>query len=207
MPDRKGTYSIEEIKYGFEKFLKENGHYPTSPEIDLCIYLPSSKQMQRNFGGVTKVREKIGLLDTNLGVGKFRTIIAYEANKKGFDSERKLEKILVSHFGEPFVHIEKPISTLNKRRFDFFIYAKKSNFGVDVYYSSTKKDNQKNINIKINNYINTTEQIYFVLANDSIPQFILDEIMETKMKLLPRNIKLVTVGNFIQLVKQMEPYV
>jgi len=46
MPDRKGTYSIEEIKYGFEKFLKENGHYPTSPEIDLCIYLPSSKQMQ-----------------------------------------------------------------------------------------------------------------------------------------------------------------
>jgi hypothetical protein len=55
MPDRKGTYSIEELRNGFEHFYQENGHYPTAPEIDRCKYLPSARQIQRNFGGLPKL--------------------------------------------------------------------------------------------------------------------------------------------------------
>ncbi len=207
MPDNKGTYSIKEIKNGFERFFQENDHYPTAPEIDGCDYLPSARQIQRNYGGLPKLRKLLGLPDIHFGIGKFRSKIAHSRNKIGFDAERGLEKILIEHFGEPFVHIEKPINTLGRQRFDFFVYAEDLKFGVDVFYSETERDVQKNINIKIDNYRDTIVPIYFVLANNNIPQAALDKIVSSKSKKpLPLNIKLLTLENFMKLIKTMAPH-
>lgn len=207
MPNHKGTYSIEEIKIGFERFLRERGHYPTAPEIDMCAYLPSARQMQRNFGGLPKLREQLGLVDTNFGVGKFRSAIAGSRNRTGFKAERDLERILIDHFGEPFVHVEKPIDETGRRRFDFFIYARDVKFGIDVFYSETKHDIQNNVNIKIDNYTGTSVPVYFVLANTKIPQSVLDEVSLAKSrKPIPSNIKLVAMDNFLELVNGMRPH-
>lgn len=200
MPDGKGTYSIEEIKSGIDRFYKENKRYPTAPDIDSCPYLPSARQIQRNFGGLEKLRKNLGYKDIHFGKGKFRSVIASRGNKIGFQKERELEKILIDLFGEPFVHIEKPLDSIGRQRLDFFIYTKKENFGVDVFYSKTKKDIQKNINIKLNNYKRERDlKIYFVLANDDFIQDELDQIRSNKTeKMIPNNILLFSWKYFLR---------
>ncbi|OHA45886.1 MAG: hypothetical protein A3A80_04405 [Candidatus Terrybacteria bacterium RIFCSPLOWO2_01_FULL_44_24] len=45
-------WDLEKIKQGFDLFYKENGRYPTTFDVDDYKYLPSSRQIQRNFGGL-----------------------------------------------------------------------------------------------------------------------------------------------------------
>lgn len=206
MPNKKGTYTMEEIGVGFERFLRENGHYPTAPEIDNCEYLPSSRQIQRNFKGLPTLRKQLGFTEINFGIGKFRSKIASARNKSGFAAERELEETLINYFGEQFVHIEKPVSHDGRQRYDFFIYAQNLKFGVDVFYSETRRNIEKNINSKIDNYHNTISPIYFVLANDDIPQQILNQIATSKLqKPLPQNIKLLTMEKFIEFIQTIIP--
>jgi hypothetical protein len=206
MPDNRGSYSVEEIREGFERFFTEHGHYPTAPEVDTCSYLPAAKQIQRRFGGLPALRKQLGFEEINFGIGKFRSAIASSRNKTGFAAERELEKNLITYFGEPFVHIERPIDTTGKRRFDFFVDTAGYQFGVDVFYSGNKRDIQKNVDLKINNYTGTVVPIYFVLANKEIPQELLDEIVHGKTeKPLPQNIKLITWQGFLELIETMRP--
>jgi hypothetical protein len=205
MPDGRGKFSIEEIKEGLERFKKENGHYPIAPEIDSCIYLPSSRAMQRNFGGLVKLRKLLGYEDINFGVGKYRSEISSRVGEIGFKKERELEKILIEHFGEPFIHIEKPLDIFGKQRFDFFVYARNIRFGVDIFYSRTYRDIQKNINAKINGYKNYTKNtIYFVLANEEINQKEINQLIVGKKKDIPLNIKVISLKNFLDMIKQLK---
>ena len=48
-------HTLKSVKNGFEKYYSLNGRYPTALEIDRCEYLPSSRQIQRNWGGVKKI--------------------------------------------------------------------------------------------------------------------------------------------------------
>ncbi|MDD4819113.1 MAG: hypothetical protein PHH27_02975, partial [Candidatus Colwellbacteria bacterium] len=121
MPDNRGRYSIEEIKEGFERFKVINGRLPIAPEIDKIDYLPSSRQIQRRFGGLENLRKTLGYTDTNFGKGLFRSEITNRVNKRGRESEKTLEKILKDKFGEVFVHTEK-IFDDSKNRVDFYIY-------------------------------------------------------------------------------------
>lgn len=207
MPDTKGRYSLEEIKDGFEKFKNEFGRYPAAIEMDDCSYLPSARQIQRRFGGLPSLKKDLGIEDIHYGRGKFRSEICISRNKIGFKAERDLEKILVARFGEPFVHIERPISRDGKKRFDFFIYAKNAKFGIDVFYSETRRNTQININSKLDSYKDIDSNlIYFVMANKSIDQKMLDGIKEAKPnKPLPDNIKLVALDNFLEIISNIEP--
>jgi len=206
MPNSKGMYKIEEIKEGLDKFYAENGHYPSTIELNDCLYLPSARQIQRRFGGLPELKSKLGIKDTHLGKGEFRKNISLSVNKKGFAAERDLEKILIEHFGEPFVHMEKPINNHEKTRFDFFIYSKNVNFGVDIFYSETRRNIQININSKLDNYKDVQAPLYFVLANNDIDQKILDEISAAKPhKPFPRNIKLIALSDFIKFIKKLTP--
>ncbi|MES2971937.1 MAG: hypothetical protein V4702_06475 [Patescibacteria group bacterium] len=49
----KGIWTIEEIKAGFEAFVKDYGRYPTALEIDAYEFLPSSRSLQRSYGGLS----------------------------------------------------------------------------------------------------------------------------------------------------------
>ena len=103
----RSIWSIQKIKEGFEKFERDNGRLPTAPEIDKLDYLPSSRQIQRKFGGLEKLRQVLGYKDTNFGRGAFRSEIANRVNRRGRDVEIQLEKILSNKFNEVFVHTEK----------------------------------------------------------------------------------------------------
>jgi len=118
-------WTAEKIKDSLERFNCENGHYPTVTEIDQTSYLPSSRQIQRRFGGLKCFRKTSGYSITDFSSGKERSKIAGRSGKTGRSGEKIVEKMLVDHFGEEFVHIEK-IWGQTKQRLDFYVYNPKA---------------------------------------------------------------------------------
>ena len=68
-------WTLEKIREGFERFRVEHGRLPIAPEIDKLDYLPSSRQIQRKFGGLEKLRADLGYEDTHFGRGTYRSEI------------------------------------------------------------------------------------------------------------------------------------
>ncbi len=101
------VWTKENILDGLTKFFDETNRYPTSFEIDANEFLPSSRQIQRSFGGLPKLRKELGLKISNYTKGRVRSDLAKALSKRGSMSERYFEKILVDKFGEYFVHVEK----------------------------------------------------------------------------------------------------
>src|SRR4030042_2547087 len=197
-------WTLENIKEGLEKFYKEFGKYPTALDIDKYPYLPSSRQIQRKFGGLPNLRKSLNIQDLDYTKGNLRRKIYNEISNLSFQAERNLEFLLIKKFGEPFVHIEKPVDKNSKRRFDFFIYAKNIKFAIDIFYSSNIKNIQSNINFKIDSYKNKNSAIplYIVLDNNKITQLELDKIVTNKpYKPLPSNTKLLTLENFLKFIE------
>src|SRR3989344_7515528 len=114
-------WTAQKIKDGFDRFIKERGRLPKSIEINEVDYLPNRKFIERNFGGLEKLRRELGYTDVHFGKGKFRSEIAYKVNASGRKIELALEKLLKNKFGEVFVHTEK-IFDNTKNRVDFYIY-------------------------------------------------------------------------------------
>ena len=129
-------WTLEKIKDCFDKFLKENGRIPTAPEIDKIDCSPSSRTIQRSFGGLEKLRKEFGYSDLHFNKGHRRSTAVKEFNKRGRNIEIELEKELKNIFHEVFVHTEK-IFDDSKVRVDFYVYNKTNNFGVDVFYTDT----------------------------------------------------------------------
>jgi len=198
-------WTVEKIMEGFKKFELEFGRLPTAPEIDKLSYLPSSRQIQRKFGGLEKLREVLGYKDTNFGRGDYRTKIALRVNKKGRESEIELEKLLRNKFGEVFVHTER-IFDDSKNRVDFYVYSPDGNFGIDVFYTGTIQDLQKNINLKIDKYLKFPSQLYLVVANPDFIQERLNIYSKNKRKVLPANTTILTMKTLLDLIKNKRSY-
>lgn len=198
-------WSIEKIKEGFERFLLENHRLPTTPEIDSVDYLPSSKQLQRRFGGVKELRKLLGYQDVDFGAGKYRRDISLRTNKRGREAELELEKILRNKFGEVFVHTER-IFDDSKNRVDFYIYTPSGNFGIDIFYTDTIRDLQKNINLKIDKYNNFKEPLYFVVANDNFTQTALDNYSANKKKFISTSTRIINLNSLYKIINDMKIY-
>lgn len=188
----KSVWTAQKIKEGFEKFEREYGRLPIAPEIDKLEYLPSSRQIQRKFGGLEKLRKVLGYKDINFGRGAYRSKIALRVNKKGRETELELERILRNKFNEVFVYTER-IFDDSKNRVDFYIYSPDGNFGIDVFYTDTIQDLQKNINLKIDKYLKFPSQLYLVVANPDFIQEKLDIYSKKKRKTLPTNMSILTM--------------
>ena len=201
----KQTWSIEKIKEGFKKFETEYGRLPTAPEIDKLDYLPSSRHIQMAFGGLQKLRGLLGYEDTHFGKGEYRSEIAKKSNTRGRETEVILEKILKNKFGEVFVHTEKVFGDV-KNRMDFYIYAPEGNFGIDVFYTETMKDLQKNINLKIDKYKDFPELLYFVVGNSKFTQSDLNAYTLAKQKALGKKAQIVSLLEIQELIKPMSVY-
>jgi len=198
-------WTIDKIKEGFERFRVEHGRLPMAPEIDKLDYLPSSRQIQRKFGGLEKLRALLGYEDTHFGKGIFRSEIATRINVRGRDAELALEKILREKFGEVFVHTER-IFDDSKIRVDFYVYSPDGNFGVDVFYTETMRDLQKNINLKIDKYQKFPHQLFLVVGNDQFRQEDLDKYMVSKIKALPQNTTIATLETLLNTIKSKRSY-
>lgn len=177
-------WSKEKIKSAFDEYVKLNGRLPTAPEIDHSSTLPSSRQIQRKFGGLRALRAELGYEITDFGSGDFRSQIAKTHGRRGSDAERLLEQKLIDRFGELFVHTEK-LYGQGKNRVDFFVYAQNSNFGIDIFTTETTRDLQKNINIKVDKYIDfpTDIPLYFALSSTLLTEIDVKKSLSNMSKL------------------------
>ena len=185
--------------------MSEYGRLPLAQEVDKLDYLPSSRQIQKKFGGLVKLRGELGYQENRFGRGLFRSKIASRVNVRGRNAELMLQKILINMFGEVFVHTEK-IFDNSKNRVDFYIYSPTGNFGIDVFYTETMRSLQSNINIKINKYRNFPARLFIVVANNSFNQKELDLYANSKIRPLSKKTKIITLDTLINLLKKKRVY-
>jgi len=171
MDDNEKIWTTERLKVAFDRYISENGRLPTAPEVDRTDYLPSSRQIQRRFGGLKALRELLGYEDTDFGSGKSRSGIATKGNLRAKEAERELELELAQLFGEPFVHSEKYYGP-GRNRADFIVYTRDSHFGIDVFTTETRHDLQKNVAIKVDKYLDFPKSVrlFFVVVSQSLSE-------------------------------------
>jgi len=199
-------WSLEDITRGIKKFVDENDRLPTSSEVDKLDYLPSSRQIQRLFGGLPNLRKLIGYDDVYLAKGKHRSKIGYAANKRSKISEDNLRDILYKKFHEPFVHLEKPIDPVRKLRADFYIFNPIENFAVDIFATETLHNLDTNIYIKLKKYSHLPGKMYFVLVSKELTAGDVSLFIKRKSDKFPKNIKLVTLNDFIEMIDEIPAY-
>lgn len=213
------AWTKENILDGLKKFYKENGRYPVSFEIDTYEYLPSSKQIQRRFGGLIKLRMDLGLKIVNFGGGTYRSSQATEIGIRGGLTEREIENFLVEQLGEYFVHVEKPLykflnSRLDskyrfKQRADFFIYTKNKPICIDVFFARDIKTLQRIVNIKEKKYSGLSVEVILLNWNNKtdITDESLIKLQNNKKNKLENNILLMNKDTFVEYIKKLEPIV
>ncbi len=199
----KAGWNDRKLKQGFERFISDHGRLPKAIEIDELSYLPSSRTIQKRFGGLEMLRERLGYSDTHFGKGIHRSKIAHAANVTGRQLEVDLETELQTQFGERNVHTEKVFH--GKCRVDFYIYAPEQNFGIDIFSAQSLKTMQSSVNIKQKKYQYFTEPLYLVVVSDAITQSNLDDFIATKRNPLPLNINLITNSELAKHLKQYTP--
>jgi hypothetical protein len=201
---RKPTWTDEKIKKGFDIFLAEQGRLPTAHEVDALPYLPSSRAIQKRFGGLITLREQLGYTDTHFGTGEHRSAIAHTVGIRGRELEIEFEQELIAIFGERSVHAEKIFH--GKQRVDFYIFTPSGNFGIDIFFPSTVRTMQNNVNIKMKKYQHFTEPLYLVVANEELTQEALDHYTSNKRDPFPENVQLLSYKQFMKLLPQFESY-
>lgn len=183
---------------GFKRFNDENGHYPTAPEIDRCDYLPSSRQLQRIYGGLIQFRTKAGLSeqDLNYGKGQFRSNIGRVSGIVSIAAENTMHNFLTNIYGEICVHEQKKYGE-GKNTVDFYIYGETRNFGVEVFNTYSLRDLANHLNIKLKKYYDFTNELYFVVFGGEFKQEDIDKHILRKRQLpLLTNMKCMTYEVF-----------
>lgn len=185
---KRNEVTLKLIKLGLERFYRENNHYPIAPEIDKCSYLPSSRQIQRKFGGLPAIRKQLGFKDLDYSKGVFRSKMASSTNILSSASEGNVRDFLNKEYGELCIHEEKKYGK-GKNRVDFFIYAK-TNFGVEVFNTYTLRNLAKNMNIKLKKFYDYKFYLYFVVTGEDFNQTSIDRLINRKKHLpLLKNMK------------------
>ncbi len=198
-------WTLENLRDGFRYFFDINDRYPTSLEIDAFDYLPTSRTIQRRFGGLQELRKQLGLTIVNFGAGEIRSESARKVGKRGFKIEKELEGVLVTKFGREFVHIERPFGN-SKKRVDFFVFCPSGNFGVDVFYPASIYNMKTILNLKTLAYKNFMEDNYLVVGNPEITQEQIDVIIKKKKNKLPPKCSTVSLANFSEVIKDKKAY-
>lgn len=208
-------WTFEKVKVGFNLFYKQNNRYPTAREIDKFEFLPSSRQIQRSFGGLENLRIKIGLNITNYSKGKHRSNVAGNILSQSRIIERDFYYFLLKHFDEILIHEQKPIHPTNLRA-DYFIYKKgrsKNNFNkgtlIDIFSSGDIYNYKSIIRHKRKKYEGLGYDIVFISVFPSNSKIIQKDIYEanksfqTEHTILPTNIRTFEFEYFKENIKDI----
>jgi len=167
-------WDLENIKTGLENFYNAHGRYPTSREVDCYPDLPSSRQIQRRFGGLVELRKVLNLSGPqDFTKGSYSSERARSINKRAHNLEKSIYDFLVTKFGKPFVHREYLFTDDHRARTDFFIHTKDGNFSVDVFFPKDRSNLINCLNSKMKTYGNTLMLQYpviFLMMNDEISE-------------------------------------
>lgn len=108
-----------------------------------------------------ELRKELGFKDTDLSAGENRSRVAFEVGVRGLEIEHQLYKELVAHFGEIYVHAQRPLWEGGKR-LDFYVYTPSGNFGVDVFCAVNTQSLKSNLIIKKRTYANYKGPLHLV---------------------------------------------
>jgi hypothetical protein len=203
-----GEWTVELIKDGFERFVKENGRLPTSHEVDDCSYLPTARLMQLKFGGLRRLRELLKYEVIDFGCGDSRSHTSARVVKRGLHAEQDLGKYLVAHFGEVFVHIEKRYGQ-GRHRVDFMVYSPDGTFGIDIFSTDSLRDMQVNLNVKLDKYVDFPKHVrlFLAVANDAFTQTEIDLYCKRMSKLnRVSSVKVVSLKNLYEALSVMRRF-
>lgn len=194
-------WTFEDLESGFQQYYKLHKRYPTSHEIDEFEFLPSSRSIQRRFGGLVELRKSLELKDTSddFRTGEYSSQRAKKINERAHKLEKQVYDYLVDNFGVEFVHREHFFTDDRRTRTDFFIYSKNSNFSVDVFYPSDKHNFIGCLNSKMHTYGSKTMLQYpviFLQMNDDIKQEEIENILKRKKNKLLKYQSVMNLNEF-----------
>ena len=203
-------WTLEELKSGLEHFFKEYGHYPTATEVDAYQYLPSARSIERRFGGLVGLRQKLDLGDNHdFRTGAHSSARAYTITARAHSVERDVYDFLVKRFGKQFVHREFFFTDDHRTRADFFVYDSGKGFCVDVFYPGSVRNLTGCLNIKLKKYTGTTSvldyPVIFLQMNKDIPQERLEALLKSKTRPLGSNQYLMAWGTFSEFCALRNP--
>lgn len=203
------TWTLENLKSGLGHFYKEHGRYPTAPEIDAYQYLPSSKTIERRFGGVLSLRKDLGVAGQHdFRTGKHSSLRAKLINKRAHETEGHIYELLVEQFGKEFVHREYFFTDDKRTRADFFVYDRESGFCVDVFYPGNKHNLIGCLNSKLKKYRSPHMRQYPVIylqMNNNLTQIELNMVIKNKRNKLPGGQELMSLDSFKEFCKSRKP--
>lgn len=181
-------WSEDDLRIGFKKYFDLNNKYPTAGEVDEFEFLPSSRSIQRKFGGLVELRKKLNL-EADYRTGEYSTARALLINKRAHKLEKEVLEYLVSIFKKEFVHREYFFTDDRRTRTDFYIYDKKGNFSIDVFYPKDRKSFIGCLNSKMRAYknVNIEYPVIFLQMNEEITKEKIEDILYRKKNKLQGN--------------------
>lgn len=193
--------TIENIRDGFNKFFIKNKHYPTSIEINHCDYLPSTRLIERNFGGLKSLRLKLGLEIVDYTRGEARSEMVRKINSRSQDLKIQVKKLLVDIFGKANVHQGPPFMDDCKKSADFLVYYSGGSFFVDLFHPQDHNSFTSCVNAKSKKYgVNTSDKFYLVNTNPEVPC-----LLEKRKTPLPKNQVPISLDDFWPTIKKFNP--
>jgi hypothetical protein len=171
--------------------------------VNKCSYLPSSRQIQRKFGGLQKIKESLGIEITNFGKGLPRSKTATECDSRAKQLELEVGEMLITKFGKVNVHIEEQYGN-SKNRVDFLVYNKSDTLAVDIFYPKDTSSFTGSINIKLKKYIDIPPNmpLYLVSMNPDISQEQINSFLNNKHSQIAFNIFIMNYNNFQKVLLQ-----
>ena len=193
-------WTLEDLKSGFQKFYEIHGHYPTAHEIDGFDFLPSSRSIQRRFGGLVALRKDLKLKsDSDLRKGVHSSQRATMINKRAHGIEKEVYDYLIKLFGVEFVHREYFFTDDRRTRTDFFIYCKKGNFSVDVFFPENRRNLIGCLNSKMKMYkdeMMVQYPVIFLQMNENISSEEIQDVLTKKKNKLHNYQRLMAFEEF-----------
>lgn len=193
-------WTSEQLSAGLEYFKELHGRYPTAHDVDAFDYLPSSRSIQRSYGGLVSLR-KILLPNevTDFTRGAHRSSAAREAIKNSQKFELGFYNVLTKNFAEIAIHEHKVIRP-GGVNCDFYIYLKKdSGVVIDIFYAESLKNLVAIVNIKLKRYVLVKQPTYLVIVgNTQIEQSDIDEKVRNRKGALPSHIQLQSEKYFFE---------
>ena len=193
-------WTSEQLTAGLLYFKEIHGRFPTAHDVDAFDFLPSSRSIQRSYGGLVHLRKTLIPDETSdFTRGDYRSKMAHHRIKNSQELEAGFYMMLIKHFAEIAVHEHKIIRPGNVSS-DFFVYkTEKSGVVIDIFYADSIRNLASIINTKIKRYILVTQPTYLiVVGNSEITQHDIDLKMQNRKEPLPSHIQVVSENFFIE---------